>query len=75
MKYRELREEEKQELREALFDRHLWENDDSDFAYLSAEEQDIVRNCEWADDIPESVMESAYGFYDFVDEDFWCNLK
>lgn len=74
MKYRELREEEKQELREALFDRHLWENDDSDFASLSAEEQDIVRNCEWADDIPESVMESAFGMYDFVPEDFFCNL-
>lgn len=75
MKYKDLRLEEKQELRGALFDSNLWEDEYSDFASLSAEEQDIVRNCEWAEDIPESVMESAFGMYDFVPQDFWCNLE
>ena len=44
-------------------------------ADLSAEEQDIVENCACAEDIPESVMESAYGIYDFVEGDFFCNVE
>ena len=77
MKYIELREEEKMELRSALFDQshnHDCYYPGTDYDNLSAEEQAIVDGCEWEEDIPEAIMESAYGHYDFVEEDFFCDI-
>lgn len=73
MKYAELTVSEKKELRDALWSESIYHDGYTDFDYLSAEEQNIVSNCEFSDDIPESVMESAYGMYDFVPGDFFCN--
>ena len=73
MKYCELREEEKYELRSTLWDQSLTHDGYTDYDYLSNEEQAIVDSAEYPDDIPESVMESAFGIYDFVERDFFCN--
>ena len=78
MNYNELREEEKDELRSALFDQsrnHDCYGYGTDYDYLSADEQAIVDNCDWPDDIPETVMLSAFGGYSFVEEDFFCNCN
>lgn len=73
MKYAELTVSEKKELRDTLWNESIYHDGYTDFDHLSTEEQDIVSNCEFSDDIPESVMESAYGMYDFVEDDFFCN--
>jgi len=71
MSYTELREEEKEELRAALY----WGGEDCyDYSNLSAAEKEIVDNAESPEDIPEEVMISAYGHYSFVEEDFFCNI-
>lgn len=75
MKYCELTESEKKELREALFYGAAYDEEYMVFSVLSDESKQIVRNCEWAEDIPESVMEEAYDVYDFVEEDFFCNVE
>ena len=74
MTYSKLTIDQKNELRERLFDEcfHHECYDCTDFDHLSAEEQKIVYDCDWAEDIPDSVMESAYGMYDFVVDDFFC---
>lgn len=73
MKYAELTQAEKNELRESLFYGAMYDEDYTDFRFLSEESKRIVRNCEWAEDIPETVMEESYGMYDFVPGDFFCN--
>ena len=82
MKYFELREEEKAELREELWDQMMDADerlrDDwgyNDYAYLSAASTEAVDNAARPEDIPEFAMEEAFGDYDFVEEDFFCNLK
>jgi len=73
MKYAELTQAEKNELRSTLWSESIYHDSYSDFNFLSAEEKEIVSNCESPCEIPESVMESAYNMYDFVEEDFFCN--
>ena len=74
MKYCELREEEKAELRETLLDESMRPDGGTDFDSLSNEQKEIVLNCINAEDIPEEIMEAAFGIYDFVEDDFWCNV-
>lgn len=75
MKYCELTTSEKAELRDALFAESIYCDGYTDFDFLSDESKTIVHNCEWAEDIPEEIMEEAYGMYDFVEEDFFCNTE
>lgn len=75
MKYNELTVSEKNELRESLFYGAMHDEDYTDFCFLSEESKQIVRNCEWAEDIPEAVMEEAYEMYDFVESDFFCDME
>ena len=75
MKYCELTASEKAELRDTLFFASLYPNENFDFVCLSAEQQRVVCECACSDDIPEDIMESAYGCYDFVEEDFFCNVE
>lgn len=68
MKLCELSSAEKDELKSALYygcDEYEW---------LSDDQKAVVDEAEWYWDIPDSVMESAFGMYDFVHADFWCNL-
>lgn len=74
MNYCELTVSEKKELRESLYFGAM-DGESYDFDCLSDESKRIVKNCECADDIPEAVMEEAYGMYDFVEEDFFCNVE
>lgn len=75
MKYCELTASEKAELRDTLFWASVYPGEDPDFDGLSAEQQEVVSNCDSSDDIPEDIMEAAYGCYDFVEEDFFCNVE
>lgn len=75
MKYCELKTSEKKELRETLFYDSINSDGYTDFDYLSIEEQDTVRNCNDPSEIPEGIMESAYGIYDFAEDDFFCNVE
>ncbi len=72
--YNDLTEEEKSELRDNLWSESVSNYGYSDYDYLSAEEQKMVDNANQPEDIPESVMLSAYGGYSFTEEDFMCNL-
>ena len=74
MKYIELREEEKAELRETLLAESIDNDGYTDYNYLSEEEQKIVDNCLYPWEIPEEIMISAFSSYDFVPHDFWCNV-
>lgn len=74
MKYEELREEEKNELRWTLWDQSMHNDGYTDYNYLSVEEQEIVDACAKPEDIPESVMISAFGHYIFCEQDFFCNI-
>lgn len=73
MKYAELSNEEQYELRNNLYMDSLHSDGYTDFDFLSAEEQDVVRACIVPGEIPEEIMLSAYGNYDFVPEDFFIN--
>ena len=75
MKYYELTVSEKNELRETLFYESCSHDGYTDFDFLTVEQQNIVENCESSEDIPDEVMESAYGSYDFVEGDFFCNVE
>jgi len=72
MNYFELRQEERDELRETLF---YGCEQCCEYDYLSEEEKTIVQNANCPADITDDVMISAFGGYDFVEEDFFCNLK
>ena len=74
MKYFELREEEKAELRQKLWEDSMYGDGYTEYAYLSAASAEAVDNAARPEDIPESVMEEAFGCYDFVEEDFFCNV-
>ncbi|MBO5970759.1 MAG: hypothetical protein J6S14_19975 [Clostridia bacterium] len=37
---------------------------------LDAEQQAVVDSCEYADDIPDGLLDYAFSGYDFVPEDF-----
>ena len=74
MKYCDLREYEKNELRETLWHESCVHDGYTDYDYLSAEQQLVVDNCKTWEEIPEEIMEAAYGVYDFVEEDFFCNI-
>lgn len=75
MNYNELTVSEKNELRETLFLESISHDGYTDFDYLSPEDQDIVLNCSDPSEIPEEVMEAAYGSYAFVEGDFFCNTE
>ena len=74
MNYCELTENEKAELRDSLFCASLYNRDDPYYSTLSAEEQKVIDDCADGEDIPESIMLSAFGGISFVEEDFFCNL-
>lgn len=77
MKYFELREEEKAELRQTLWEQSVFEQDDcgyNEYAYLSNKSKEAVDNAEIPEDIPEYAMVEAFGSYDFVTGDFFCNI-
>lgn len=73
MKYIELNVEEKAELRQNLWEQGIY-GDGCEYSELSAESAQKVDNAASPEDIPESVMEEAFGIYDFVEEDFFCNV-
>lgn len=75
MKYCELTTSEKNELRETLFFESASGEKGTDFDMLSDAEKEIVVACSWWDEISEEIMESAYGMYDFVEQDFFCNTE
>ena len=72
--YLDLTENEKAELRDSLFCASLYNRDDPWYSALSEDEQKIVDDCADGNDIPESVMLSAFRGVSFVVEDFFCNL-
>lgn len=72
--YCDLTENEKAELRDSLFCASLYNRDDCYYSALDTEEQEVIDRCLDADDIPESIMLSAFGGISFVEEDFFCNL-
>lgn len=37
---------------------------------LDEEQQEIVDNCDWPDDIPDDILNYAFSGYSFVPEDF-----
>ena len=63
----ECTEDELMQLKEELF-----YSDRIDFD-LSTEDVEFINNLSYAEDIPYSILEKAYGGFSFVDEDFWCN--
>lgn len=65
----ELTEDELLELKDKLY----W-SDGDDLEAFSYEDMEIIRNCEFPEDIPFELVEKAFGMYSFVDEDFFCNL-
>ena len=65
----ECTEDEILELKDKLF----WSDGDSLEAF-SREDIEIIENCKFSDEIPFELVEKAFGMYDFVDEDFWCNV-
>ena len=76
MTYLELNENEKQELRGKLFyDSYYGDEDNTEFYYLTDAQKEIVINCDYPGQIPEEIMIAAFGCYDFVPDDFWCNLE
>lgn len=75
MKYAELTQAEKNELRETLWSESFHHDGYTDFDYLSVEQQEIVDKCQFADDIPEEIVAAAYDIYDFVPGDFFCNTE
>ena len=67
--YTELTEDEKSELRWSMY------YGCDEYEYLTDEEKSVVDAADWPEDIPESIMLSAFGGYSFVEEDFFCNLS
>ena len=65
----ECTEEEISELKDILF----WSDGDRLEAF-SREDIEIIENCNFSDEIPFELVEKAFGMYDFVDEDFFCNV-
>ena len=68
--YKDVEELTKDELWE-LKDRLYW-NTDAEF--LTDEQRDIVENADIQDDIPDELIYDVFGCYDFVNDDFWCNV-
>ena len=65
----EMTEEEKCELKSTMYygcDEYDW---------LSDKEKELVDNTEYFEDLPDSILISAFGSYAFSEEDFMCNLK
>lgn len=65
----ECTEDEILELKDILF----WSDGDRLEAF-SREDIEIIENCNSSDEIPFELIEKAFGMYDFVDEDFFCNV-
>lgn len=40
---------------------------------LSTKDIEFINNLSYAEDIPYSILDKAYGHISFVDEDFCCN--
>ena len=75
MTYFELSADEKNELCNTLYFERLYNAEDSYLLCdLTNEQQDIIAACNDAEDIPESIMLAVFDCYDFVPEDFWCNV-
>lgn len=75
MTYLELNENEKQELRNTLYFESLYNAEDSYLLCdLTNEQDDIIDACDSPDDIPENIMAAIFECFDFVPEDFWCNI-
>lgn len=65
----ECREEEIEQLRDELFYK-----DGDDLPQFSTEDIQVLQSCATPYDIPYELLDKAFGFYSFVEEDFWCNL-
>lgn len=75
MTYFELNENEKQELRNTLYFESLYNAEDSILLCdLTNDQEDAIAACNDAEDIPESIMVAVFGCFDFVPDDFWCNI-
>lgn len=72
--YDELKEEEKAELRNALWLDSYW-NYQQYGDFLDEAEKEELDSLENEDDISEIIMEKVFGGICFVEEDFWCNLE
>ena len=68
MKLCELSYEEKNELKNTLY------YGCDEYELLSDDEKNTVDSAVCWEDIPDSILESAFGMYDFVQEDFFCNI-
>lgn len=63
------KEEEIEQLRDELFYK-----DGDDLPQFSTEDIRVLQSCDTPYDIPYELLDKAFGFYSFVEEDFWCNL-
>lgn len=67
----DLTEKEKEELKATLY----WAEDDDPYkSELDKKTRDLVDRAKCAEEIPDWVLEKAFGDISFVDEDFWCNV-
>lgn len=64
----ECTEEEVEELKEKLY----WADEIED-GIFDEDDFEILKKCEFPEDIPFELIEKYFGDYSFVDEDFWCN--
>ena len=69
----QLNENEKDELRGVLF--YHDQSGTEYYDFLSDGSKEIVDSSAWIDDIPDSVLFEAFDGIDFVEEDFFCNIK
>lgn len=65
----ECREEEIEQLRNTLF-----YSDGDNLPEFSREDMQVLEACNTPSDIPYELLDKAFGFISFVEEDFWCNL-
>lgn len=68
--YKSVEELTKDELWE-LKDKLYW-NTDAEF--LTDKQRTIVESADVQDDIPDELIYDVFGCYDFVEDDFWCNV-
>lgn len=69
----QLNENEKDELRCVLF--YHDQSGTEYYDFLSDNSKEIVDSSAWIDDIPDIVLFEAFDGIDFVEEDFFCNIK
>lgn len=68
--YKNVRELSEKELWE-LKDRLYWNPEEE---FLTDRQRAIVEKADIQDDIPDELIYDVFDCYDFVDDDFWCNV-